>query len=387
VLHRVKFTEERIETVATNLLSDATEFSRDGAGVCDAVSALVTSPVGKDIPNDVHISILVQRRLLERVSKSPDVAIPALGAIRNHLLSCLSSSGSCLVQFCVAPSFPDPLPHFARAFSVSLAKTATSTRFFALPYTRQPTQCNGRCVLVPISGVESSFLQQWVQCDVPKVHPDFFPLLVLCELLSRTEGPLYTRIRGAGLAYDATVTFCFFSGLLCFNLHESSAPEKALAEFNAVLHDLESDDPTTVAAICSPFLIETARSSLLYYFHSDRATVPLVSSSALKGIFKGFATPQEEQAYQLNLDRVTQSDVLRVFRKYFFNFLKPEARATVVTAGPTTINHLAGKLHGEVVKLSVLSASIDIDACGQLSHPVGKVAHKAVPHKKRKASK
>jgi Zn-dependent M16 (insulinase) family peptidase len=76
----------------------------------------------------------------------------------------------------------------------------------------------------PIGGVDSSFVEQYVACDVMKQHPDYYPILVLAEILSASEGPLWMEVRGKGLAYDARVELFTWPTFLCFSLHESSAP-------------------------------------------------------------------------------------------------------------------------------------------------------------------
>ena len=55
-------------------------------------------------------------------------------------------------------------------------------------------------ILVPVSGLSTSYLSQIVPCDLFKTpkHEDYFPVLLLAELISKTEGPLYTGVRGQG---------------------------------------------------------------------------------------------------------------------------------------------------------------------------------------------
>ena len=52
---------------------------------------------------------------------------------------------------------------------------------------------------------------------------------ILCELLSRTEGPLYMAIRGRGYAYGAEVSYWRWSGQLVFSSREATAPELGAA--------------------------------------------------------------------------------------------------------------------------------------------------------------
>ena len=57
-----------------------------------------------------------------------------------------------------------------------------------------------KALLVPVAGLSTSYLSQIVPCDLfksPK-HRDYFPTVLLAEMLSKAEGPLYMGIRGQG---------------------------------------------------------------------------------------------------------------------------------------------------------------------------------------------
>ena len=46
------------------------------------------------------------------------------------------------------------------------------------------------------------------------------------EILSTSEGPLWTEIRGKGLAYDSRLEMSVWPSLIYFCLYESSDPAK-----------------------------------------------------------------------------------------------------------------------------------------------------------------
>lgn len=124
-----------------------------------------------------------------------------------------------------------------------------------------------------------------------------------------TEGPLYTRIRGKGYAYDASLSFHVWSSVLALNLHECSSPIHALEEFRAILHDIAQPD----SPVLTDFAIETAKASLLYQFHSGRATPAAVISGSLRALLKGFASMDEgisEIRYGIELT-LLQSDSMK----------------------------------------------------------------------------
>ena len=356
LLQRLVFTREGVLTEACNLLAVLTDTARDPASVCDAATALVLAPArtpSTRTPNVVANNLLLQRRVLQRAHANPDAAVAALNDIRRHLLAAFCDPARCFVQVFATP---DRAPALAARFwdhwrpevlrhapPKQPEQQEEAVELFANPsfcglVARVPR--GDVCTLVPVAGCESASVRQVVVCDVAKQDADYFPLLVMCEVLSRSEGPLFTRIRGAGHAYDAAVSFALWDRLLYLSLYECSAPAAALAAFRALLADTACD----AAAVFTPFVVDTARSALLYEFYSDRASVPLLSSAALRSPFKGFPCLADEDAFEAHLARVDAAAVVRVFRTYCLQFLAPDRRTTVVSLPPHDVPRLRAAL-------------------------------------------
>lgn len=64
--------------------------------------------------------------------------------------------------------------------------------------------------------------------SVLQTDEDYYPVLLLTELLSRTEGPLWEKIRGRGYAYGADIFFAPSWGHLWSSIHESSSPAEVV---------------------------------------------------------------------------------------------------------------------------------------------------------------
>ena len=358
LLERLVFTREGVLTESCNLLAVLTDTARDPASVCDAATALVLAPHTRArTPNVVANNLLLQRRVLQRAHAHPDAAVAALNDIRRHLLAAFCDPARCFVQVFahpdVAPALatrfwdcwrPEVLRHTAERKQQQQKQQGQQKQKPQEPLFACPAFCGlvarvprgDVCTLVPVAGCESASVRQVVVCDVAKQDADYFPLLVMCEVLSRSEGPLFTRIRGAGHAYDAAVSFALWDRLLYFSLYECSAPAAALAAFHALLAETARDP----AATFTPFVVDTARSALLYEFYSDRASVPLLSSAALRSPFKGFPRLADEDAFEAHLARVDAPAVARVFRTYCLPFLAPDRRTTVVSLPPHDVPRL-----------------------------------------------
>ncbi len=69
-----------------------------------------------------------------------------------------------------------------------------------------------------------------------------------------------------------------WTGQLVFSCLEASAPEKALAAFQAILREL----PQSRDTVLSPFHIDTAKASLIYRSHNGRSTAGQIITRALQ---------------------------------------------------------------------------------------------------------
>ncbi|KAJ3335283.1 hypothetical protein HDU91_002256, partial [Kappamyces sp. JEL0680] len=195
-----------------------------------------------------------------------------------------------------------------------------------------------KSVMVPVAGLSTSYLSQFIACDILKTpkHPDYFPTVLLAEILSKAEGPLYVGIRGYGYAYGASLNCYLWSGQMAFDLYRTSEPQKATKVFYDIIQRLDTDEGFD--ELCSPFEIETAQSSLAYRWVSNGATASSLLATCLRSSLQGFAHVDEYLDFIQDLYKVTARDLRRVVRSTLVKFLDPEQRVTVLAtiAGDAT---------------------------------------------------
>ena len=189
-------------------------------------------------------------------------------------------------------------------------------------------------VLLTIPGVESSFLMQGVQCAVQQTDEDYYPVLLLTELLSRTEGPLWEKIRGRGYAYGADIFFAPSWGHLWSSIHESSSPAEALDLLHEILHHVDE--------YLNDFNIAAAKSSLFFRRCSQRATPSKLLSRLFQERILGIPADNHSRLFQ-----VTKSDLSRVFQAYFSKFFEGSGRISIVVANPTKQREVLEKFSGQ----------------------------------------
>eukprot|EP00842_Homolaphlyctis_polyrhiza_P004732 jgi/Hompol1/525/HPOL_004175-RA len=378
VLLFAEFSEERIVTIAKNLLSNLTEIKRDGNAMLAAVSTRMYChrPASRATKqdkskfdthsNDDAISIFTQESFLRGVvrqckdGKASEV-IKKLDELRSALLDSQQAHALGFVRIGIPLEFSlagsgeesdnreivgDWLRIWSSEFEKFKQKQSPKGKKRAtvptgpFPFPRTPFSIAhlnaefGQSLLVPIEGLATSYLGQFVACDVlrPHPHPDYFATSLLAEVLSRSEGPLYMAVRGPGFAYGVSLSVCLWIGQLSFDLYEASDPHKALIAFYRILESLCTKEG--FADMCSPFNIETARASVAYRWVSEGATAGGVISTALRASLQGFTSLEERRKYVERLYQVTSDDLQRVLRSHFLKFFDATQRTTVLVTVP-----------------------------------------------------
>ncbi|KAG0231491.1 hypothetical protein BGW42_000197 [Actinomortierella wolfii] len=196
-------------------------------------------------------------------------------------------------------------------------------------------------VLIPLKSITSSYLIAIIPCDVvfdprmtaasPELQIEQVATLLLCEILSRNEGPLYSAIRGNGYAYDASLSVYLWTGQMAFEIRDASDPIKAYEAFLEIIRRMETDWD---AAVGGQFEIETARASRAYQVCMERSTAGGVLSWMLRGAIRGYENVEDLIASNNYVDKVTVEDLKRVYRKYLRKFLNGEEGLVTVLLTP-----------------------------------------------------
>ncbi|KAF9182304.1 hypothetical protein BGZ50_004980 [Haplosporangium sp. Z 11] len=181
-------------------------------------------------------------------------------------------------------------------------------------------------VLIPLKSITSSYLVSIVPCDIV-YHPttateenqlDQYATLLLCEILSRSEGPLYSAIRGQGYAYGCSISVYLWTAQMAFEIRDAMDPIKAYDAFLDIIRLMDTDWEATVGG---QFEIETAMASQAYQTCMERATAGGALSWTLRGAVRGYTSIEELTKVSNYMYKVGVADLKRVYNKYFKQFL------------------------------------------------------------------
>ncbi|KAH6597924.1 hypothetical protein BASA50_004079 [Batrachochytrium salamandrivorans] len=344
--------------------------------------------------NDAAISIFTQERFLRRVIKlckdgKSSLVTDKLNRLRSAMLLSDNPKAPTFIQIAVPMDFSlsdgnktssniDYISDFLciwgaefskykmrqppmskkRRLSVDMIPESLSPTSFTspFPFPRVPfTDAHldsmlGRGLMVSVSGLSTSYFSQFVACDVfaPHPHSDYFATVLLAELLSRSEGPLYNAVRGPGFAYGVSLNVCLWIGQLSLDLYDASEPYKSVIAFYRILENLKTK--TGFQEICSQFNIETARASVAYRWVAEGSSPDSVVRTALRSSLRGFESLDQHRKYIEHLYTVTTADLEHVFKKYYLRFLDASQRVTILVTVPgksaTSLQSLFGGVPG-----------------------------------------
>ncbi|KAJ8907286.1 hypothetical protein NDN08_007401 [Rhodosorus marinus] len=325
---------ERVSAMLSNLNSDATESIREGEVVCRAFSRLLHErAIGSSDSNAAMLTVIQQHEVLQRLQRmKPTDVIEKLEQLRTELFK----ASTPFIH--VGSREPKPIIEMTRSLWSEAAgrvpDTENTTHYrHQRPKKYQEVKTASKVdtnVIVPIAGVQSGYFRLQVDCPVHHDHPDYYALEVLCEMWSRTEGPLYNGIRGEGLAYGASLWLSPIHEQLVVSISESSSPNEAWDVFVTLLtKSLENDMAET-----SSLEMDAAKAAVLYQMHGDRMTPSMASDLAFAGAARGVIAGNEEFARREKLlHDVTIEDLKRVERAHLERLLEPENGIAVVTCG------------------------------------------------------
>lgn len=359
ILNGLTFTATRIGTIASNLKNDLSESKREPEEMLDFLTARILQDCSPETLvkihdstarekrlkvqnspererqandssfNDVNIGIFQQEKLLPQVIKNTELAIERLNELKKWILQSCESS-TCLMQIGSSSEGEKALDSFLEQWKTAFPKALQneSSQFtYALP--QQPAaflsgkqfayamKCASTCHLTATLAIQMPFDQ--IASDPTR----YYSLVCICQLLAATEGPLYSKIRGEGLAYRVGLSIAILNQQIIFTIGESVNPLGALKEFERIIQEIVKD----LDSFFSHSNLNTAKSLVLYQIQENKNS----PSALLTDKFKDFIS---RGAFRENVNVIlsilTPSHLKAAFLEYFESFSQ---RATVFVVG------------------------------------------------------
>ena len=377
IIFRTKFDKESVARVSEKLLMRIKEAHRDGSEVLNAAvdalavahdakmhakkdddDALMFSRYIDGTTNIVH-QVVFLKQLRHGLQKSKTWALigDRLEDLRRSILK-VSANKYTFCSFVLPTSMEvrrkECVEYLAKTWNLELQHKKldhvqysilepTASCPLSIPYPIPSRRLPSQQLAYGVKGLDTGCFLHYVPCHV-RDSRERMCVILLCQLLSQGDGPLYSAVRGRGLAYDVRVEYCRWPyeiqafesrpGTICLSLSESISPSDAIKACYHYIYSLMQ--PEARLGAFSSAALATAKSSLMYMCRSKRSTGYACAASCMSAVFqvredheqffdalKGFSHLDDQIEVEQSIKHITQDDLVSTFMKYFPTFLAP----------------------------------------------------------------
>ena len=276
-------------------------------------------------------STLVKALYLKRVKRlledQPQTIVSQLSEIRSAL-----SQFSNFRVFVIAdlPKLSNPVSawkHLVDSLDTSQPLKPLDSRISRLSEAgRNP---GGLAYVVPLPTIDSSFALSVAKGPETFEDPRLPALMVAISYLDAVEGPLWTAIRGTGLAYGTSFSRHIESGQISFDVYRSPDAFKAFATSKKVVEEFVSG-----VTEFDSLALEGAVSSIVLGFANGQATMTgAAQGSFIRQVVRGLPSDWIDDILRRVRD-VSVEEIREVMRKIILPVFMAETANLVVTCAP-----------------------------------------------------
>jgi Zn-dependent M16 (insulinase) family peptidase len=353
LLYNTVFTPERIKSIATQIVSDISQYKRSGSKVA---SLTMNSLIYQSNSNQWAANFLRQqtflKALLKDLKENPAGVQDNLIRVRNLL----TKPGNLLVHIGLnknkldAGKLHEPWQKFVPE-SVLAANPKEHIKFDQIIPCHKLVEFipSPKAAIVGIGSAESSYLHLMVKSIDSLKHPDLAAILVLINYLTQIEGPLWRTIRGLGLSYNYDISLSTSNGMMTFLLYKSSqlvaAYDKTIEIIDSFLKGGEEFQDN---------LIDSARSGLVYTFVSGEKSPADKSVQSLVAYLRDLDMNFNKDLIK-KVAQVTKDDLRRVGAQYLKPLFEDKERRMSVCCNTSKVEEVAEGLARAQYELERLS--------------------------------
>lgn len=195
--------------------------------------------------------------------------------------------------------------------------------------------------IVPLPTIDSSFAISVSKGPSSLEDPHVPALMVALAYLDAVEGPLWTAVRGTGLAYGTSFSRHTESGQISFDIYRSPDAYKAFRASKDVVEGYVSG-----ATSFDDLALEGAISSIVLAFANGQATMASAAqSSFVRQVIKGLPSDWNETLLK-KVRGVKVDEIQEVMEQIVLPVFKPERSNLIVTCAPVMEDSLVKGFEG-----------------------------------------
>ncbi|SPO29441.1 related to metalloprotease 1 [Ustilago trichophora] len=374
-----QFAVDRLKVSISKIIQSLPEQKRNGRAIASALSRQLTHDGDKstNLANSILNLVKTMPELQETLNNDPQKVVADFERIRSTLLRPenlrVSVAGDILALEKPKTSWAE---HFTRADWAPKETLAVPwSKDMLTPLGKNPSK---KGLITALPTVESSYSYFTTKGISSYTHPDAPALITTITILNAMESYLWRYIRGAGLAYGASIVSNPESELIHFSLYRSPDSAKAFLEARKVIQALcstsssSSSSPAAEAELVLEIdetTLESAKSSLHFNIAEAEGTL---SGAAQESFFDQVLKDSPKHRGKILLSavqKITLEDVKKSLREYILPLFDPERSVAAVVAPQSKVDEIQTQLEGVGYKMERVEIDLgkDDDAEGSES--------------------
>ena len=214
--------------------------------------------------------------------------------------------------------------------------------------TQLGSQPSMKMFLVSMPAIESCFMAHMAKGPNKFDHADIASLKVINEYLTTMEGLFWKEVRGAGLAYGASLRLDVEAGLIFFIIYRSPDAYAAFEVVKNIMKRLE-----TGAIALEDTFIEAAKSSVTFSIVSQEETASSAAEeSFINTVLRRVEKDNSQKLLQAVL-KLTKSDLQVALTKYLLPLFDPATSCGAISMPTSKIDDRFSALGYDIIKESV----------------------------------
>lgn len=324
------FDTERLIATVKKTLADVPDEKRDGDGMAFAVDSMIhfgrasSSRAGNTLAKASYL-----KRILKLLKTSPQTVIDKLESLRKHILTFSNMRVLAIANF---ETLPNPVSTFkvlTDAIKPGPNPTLNPLDSRKAVLSTLGQNPGGTAYLVPMS-IDSSFAVLTARGPDSYSHPQLPALMVAIAYLDAVEGPMWTAVRGTGLAYGSGFFRDYELGLLKFRIYKSP---NAFSAFEVAKQQIQQYGDGTKAF--DKLSLEGAVSSIVRDFVDKKADIVDAAKQSFIDLSVMGVGADWSKRMLAEVRKVSEEDVRKVMSEVLAGLFEPKSADLVVTCGST----------------------------------------------------
>jgi Zn-dependent M16 (insulinase) family peptidase len=323
------FDETRLNAGIAKILADIPDKKRDGNSMMYAVDTMLHLEDESAIKaRNTLVKALYMKRLKKLLAKDPKTVIASLEALRKSLFAFNNMRALVIANI-------EKLPTPVTAWKPLISQLETSAPLLPIVKPFQRLNSNGKnlgqygAVIVPMPTIDSSFLLSITKGPTSYTDPVLPALMVAISVLESVEGPLWTAIRGTGLAYGASFRRDPEGGFIHFSVYRSPDAYRAFVAGKKVLESFISGEREI-----EDYELEGAISGIVVGFADEQSTMAAAGqfhfvNSVIRGVDADYNTNMLRLVRQVGREQIKA-----VMKEVLLPAFTPGKANIVVTSAP-----------------------------------------------------